>query len=132
MSESKTHKFLKQKLALALKKQSFQVETEKKTDMGRIDVYGKKGNNEIKIEVFKTHLPQYLVTKVKGNIIKSKIKIKKRNKNKGKIPVLININPKIYFKFKAFCIRNGYFPLNVICKLLEQSMEKKLGRKNSY
>ena len=123
MVESKTHKFLKQKLAFALEELGFQVQTEKQTNNGRIDVYGKKGNNEINIEVFKTHLPDYLVIKVKGDITKSKIKIKSRNKNKGKIPVLIKLNSEIYFKFKSFCNKNGYFPSTLMTKLVEKSLK---------
>ncbi len=67
-SESEIHKLIKIKVGEALESFGYDVTLEKITDDGRIDVFGSKGSNEIKVEIIKSHIPEWLLLKVHGDL----------------------------------------------------------------
>lgn len=68
MTESDTHKFIKNKIAESLSEIGFDVKTEVVTKEGRLDVLASKDGHELKVEVYKTHIPDWLLVKVHGDI----------------------------------------------------------------
>lgn len=70
MTESKLHRTIKNGVAQALLQDGFNVKTEYAgiKDEGRIDVYAEKPDGElVKVEVVKTHVPNWLLIKLGGN-----------------------------------------------------------------
>jgi len=100
MTESETHRFIKNKIASALEELGYTIEQEKHTNEGRLDVYAKKDGNEINIEVYKTHIPNWIIAKVKGEINEIEVK---RTYKKRVIPWLVKNLP-IIEKLDRGCI----------------------------
>jgi hypothetical protein len=71
MTESNLHKIVKNGVAQALLQDGFNTQTEYKSqdqDEGKIDVYASKPDGEIvKVEVVKTHIPNWLLIKLDSN-----------------------------------------------------------------
>lgn len=83
MTESKTHRFIKEKIAEAFRELGYNTETEKRVKEGRLDVYAEKNGNEVKVEVYKSHIADWIVMKVHGDIPELESlyeKINKKNK----------------------------------------------------
>ncbi|MGH9921572.1 MAG: hypothetical protein ACRD38_02350 [Nitrososphaerales archaeon] len=67
-NESKTHYFIKETIAKALRKLGYVVTTEARTEGVRLDILAKKGAEVLKIEIQKTHAPEWLIARVRGDI----------------------------------------------------------------
>ena len=75
MGETKIHKLVKEKIAEALREEGYEAETEVLTEKGRLDVYAtKEGEEPIKVEVQHTHIPNWVLVEVKGNLPKEPVK----------------------------------------------------------
>jgi hypothetical protein len=68
MVESETHKFIKKKIAESLKELGYNVETEIKYGKGRIDVLAEKEGNFVKVEVYNSHISDWVVAEINGEI----------------------------------------------------------------
>ena len=68
MGESDTHRFIKQKVADALRERGYKVQTEQPVEEGRLDVRAEKDGELIQVEVIKSHIPQWILVKVKGDL----------------------------------------------------------------
>lgn len=70
MSESEVHRIIKYAVAKALVGEGYMVGVEvPRPGGGFFDVYGRKGNSEINIEIWKTNLPEWLIVRVKEEAI---------------------------------------------------------------
>lgn len=70
MSESEIHRRLKYAIAKELVEMDYTAGVEvPRTGGGFLDVHGTKGNSEINIEIWKTHLPEWLIVRVKEEIV---------------------------------------------------------------
>ena len=67
-NESATHEFIKNKIAESLSELGYDTKTEVVTREGRLDVHAVKDGNEINVEVYKTHIPEWIVAKINGSI----------------------------------------------------------------
>ena len=123
MPESETHKFLKNKLALVLEQEGYKVKTEFKTNEGRIDVFGEKGEEQISIEVFKTHIPNWLIAKVKGDLDLPN----PSQENPDKKCKTFLLDTDIFENFKNYCNIHGYFMGKVIEIFMTNFVENKNG-----
>jgi uroporphyrinogen-III synthase len=70
LTESDLHFFIKKTIGEALTKLGFNVTYEKTVTEGRIDVFAEKEGNEIKVEVMKSHAPDWILAKVTGELYK--------------------------------------------------------------
>jgi len=70
--ESFLHKLLKFKVAESLELLNYKVEMEKRVKNGIIDIYAIKKGREIKIEIIKTHLPNWIILRAVEKKSKSK------------------------------------------------------------
>ena len=83
LTESGTHKFIKEKIAEALSELGYDTKTEHRVKDGRLDVYAKKGKNEVKVEVIKTHIPEWILAEITGEILEKEPSTRKSHMNKG-------------------------------------------------
>ena len=67
MVESESHKFIKERIAEALRELGYHVKTEARVAEGRADVLALKDGEEVRVEVYKTNIPWFLV-RIKGDI----------------------------------------------------------------
>lgn len=67
MTESEIHYFIKNKIAQALTELGFETKTEETLEYGRVDVSARRDNEHIKIEVIKTHTPDWFAVKLSTN-----------------------------------------------------------------
>ena len=111
MPESDIHKFVKNSLVEAFQKEGYSSKSEFRDKEGFIDVYAKKGDNEIKIEVYKSNIPPWVITKIDGDLQK-KLDIKPNNKVRSQ--VYFEIDQEIYDAFRHYCIEHGLKKTKII------------------
>lgn len=116
MTESNTHKFIKEKIAEAFRELGYATEIEKRVKEGRLDVYAEKDGNKVSVEVFKSHIPEWIVTKVHGDIPELEPIYDKINKKKEKYNTIFMKNYLLALIGKdnsitcMLCVRNGNYP----------------------
>lgn len=76
MVESEIHRFIKEKITEALREEGYSANMEVLTSKGIVDVVAEKDGQKIKVEVIKTHAPEWLFVKVKGNMPSKKKRMK--------------------------------------------------------
>ena len=68
MGESDTHRFIKEKIAEALSELSYKVATESREGGKRLDVKAEKDGDIVNVEVIKSHIPEWLLVRVEGDL----------------------------------------------------------------
>jgi hypothetical protein len=70
LPESEVHRLIKLAIAKVLVELGYFAGVEfPRPGGGFLDVYGRKGNNEINVEIWKTNLPEWLIVRVKEEVI---------------------------------------------------------------